>query len=116
MSDGGRSGKAAAEFPIIYFTVAKIWQVFGKAEWMFRLFKSFSWDKTTGCNAKLIISVITARSFWPNLPVFTLLAVRKIGLFLAISLKVISATSFIAIGAWALLNPFLKPDQRLFIR
>ena len=39
MSDGGVSGKTAGEFPIIYVAVAKIWQVFGKSEWSFRLFQ-----------------------------------------------------------------------------
>lgn len=35
--DGGTSGKAVGEFPIIYFTVAKLWKVFGKHEWIFKL-------------------------------------------------------------------------------
>jgi hypothetical protein len=38
MGDGGISGKSAGEFPVIYFAVAKIWQIFGKSEWSFRLF------------------------------------------------------------------------------
>lgn len=39
MADGGMSGKSAGEFPIIYYVVAKIWQVCGKSEWSFRLFQ-----------------------------------------------------------------------------
>ena len=34
---GGYSGKAAGEFPIIYYFVAKLWDVFGPHEWIFKL-------------------------------------------------------------------------------
>ena len=34
---GGYSGKAAGEFPIIYYLVAKLWDVFGAHEWIFKL-------------------------------------------------------------------------------
>ena len=34
---GGYSGKAAGEFPIIYFLVAKLWDIFGAHEWIFKL-------------------------------------------------------------------------------
>ncbi len=32
------NGKTVSDFPIIYYTVAKLWQVFGHREWIFRLF------------------------------------------------------------------------------
>lgn len=35
--DGGTSGKAVGEFPIIYYTVAQLWKVFGKHIWIFKL-------------------------------------------------------------------------------
>ncbi len=35
--DQGYSGKAAGEFPIIYYAVAQLWKVFGKHEWIFKL-------------------------------------------------------------------------------
>lgn len=155
MSDGGRSGKAAAEFPIIYFTVAKIWQVFGKAEWMFRLFQLIILFSGIFLLFKILIPVLGnavkagfismliftcpmfifyGPNFLPDAPAlaFTLIAwyflfrfvtakryyflwISAFFFFLAISLKVISATSFIAIGAWVIIEPlFLKPDQRLF--
>jgi hypothetical protein len=31
------NGKTASEFPIIYYTVACLWKIFGKHEWIFRL-------------------------------------------------------------------------------
>ncbi|MBW6534630.1 MAG: glycosyltransferase family 39 protein [Mariniphaga sp.] len=34
---GGYSGKAAGEFPIIYYLVAKLWDVFGAHEWIYKL-------------------------------------------------------------------------------
>jgi len=33
----GTSGKSAGEFPIIYYSVAKLWKIFGVHEWIFRL-------------------------------------------------------------------------------
>jgi len=33
----GTSGKSAGEFPIIYYSVAKLWKVFGVHEWIFRM-------------------------------------------------------------------------------
>lgn len=38
MSDGGISGKSVGEFPILYFVVAQLWKVFGKHEWIYRVF------------------------------------------------------------------------------
>lgn len=38
ISDGGLSGKSAGEFPILYYTVAQLWKVFGKHEWIYRSF------------------------------------------------------------------------------
>ena len=35
--NGGTSGKAVGEFPIIYYFVAQLWKIFGKHEWIFRL-------------------------------------------------------------------------------
>ncbi len=31
-----KEGKTASDFPLIYFTVGKIWSAFGQAEWMYR--------------------------------------------------------------------------------
>jgi len=33
----GTNGKAAGELPVIYYLVAKLWQIFGKHEWIYRL-------------------------------------------------------------------------------
>lgn len=35
--DGGYSGRAVGEFPVIYYTVAQLWKVFGNEEWIFRM-------------------------------------------------------------------------------
>lgn len=35
--NGGISGKAVGEFPVIYYFVAQLWKVFGKHEWIFKL-------------------------------------------------------------------------------
>lgn len=37
ISDGNTTGKTASEFPGIYYAVGKLWKVFGKHEWMYRL-------------------------------------------------------------------------------
>jgi hypothetical protein len=41
ISDDGNSGKTAGEFPVIYFVMAKVWKIFGKSEWLFRMFHLF---------------------------------------------------------------------------
>ena len=38
--DNGQSGKAVGEFPIIYYTVAQIWKIFGPQEWIFRFIQT----------------------------------------------------------------------------
>ncbi len=38
--DNGYSGKSVGEFPIIYYTVAKLWQIFGEHEWIFKLLQN----------------------------------------------------------------------------
>ncbi len=35
--NNGSSGKAAGEFPVIYYFVGKLWHIFGSHEWIFRL-------------------------------------------------------------------------------
>lgn len=37
LCEGGYSGKAVGEFPIIYYFVAQLWKTFGKHEWIFKL-------------------------------------------------------------------------------
>lgn len=43
ISDGNTSGKTAGEFPILYFLVAQLWKVFGKHEFIYRLFTLLLW-------------------------------------------------------------------------
>ncbi|MFM7310921.1 MAG: ArnT family glycosyltransferase [Flavobacteriales bacterium] len=37
ISDANTTGKTASEFPGIYYVVGKLWKIFGKHEWMYRL-------------------------------------------------------------------------------
>ena len=37
MSDNGESGLTAGEFPLLYYSVGKIWKVTGQQEWLYRL-------------------------------------------------------------------------------
>jgi hypothetical protein len=37
MSDGGLSGKTAGEFPLLYYSVAQLWKLVGKSEFLYRL-------------------------------------------------------------------------------
>jgi len=155
LGDGGLSGKTAGEFPIIYFTIAKIWQTFGKAEWSFRLFQLLILfigifllfrilTPITGNAVRAgFISMLVFTSpmfifygpnFLPDAPALSftfatwyflyqftqkrknyLLWFASIFIFLATSLKITTATSFIAIGAWILYETiFMKPDKRVF--
>ena len=155
MSDGGVSGKTAGEFPIIYFAVAKIWQVFGKSEWSFRLFQLIILFSGLFLLFRMLISltgnalragfvsmliftspmfIFYGPNFLPDAPALALTFIawfflyqftlkrKSISLwisaaffFLAISIKITTATSFIAIGAWAIIETlFFKSEKRLF--
>jgi hypothetical protein len=155
LGDGGLSGKTAGEFPIIYFVMAKIWQVFGKSEWAFRLFQLsilFSGifllfrllTPITGNPIRAgFISMLVFTSpmfifygpnFLPDAPAltFTFIAwfflyqfikekkdyslwISAAFFFLAISLKITTATSFIAIGLWVIIEKvFVKTEKRNF--
>ncbi|NUM50161.1 MAG: glycosyltransferase family 39 protein [Flavobacteriales bacterium] len=37
-SDENTSGKSAGEFPLLYYAMAKMWQVFGQSEFLYRMF------------------------------------------------------------------------------
>lgn len=155
MADGGLSGKTAGEFPIICFAVAKIWQVFGKAEWSYRLFQLIvlfagifllfkMLTPVTGNSIKAgFISMLVFTSpmfifygpnFLPDAPALTLtfaswfflykftvnpksylLWIAAVLLFLSVTIKITTATSFIAVGAWIIYETiFLKPEKRIF--
>jgi len=155
LGDGGMSGKTAGEFPIIYFAMAKIWQVFGKSEWSFRLFQLlilFSGifllfrmlTPITGNPVRAgFISMLVFTSpmfifygpnFLPDAPAlaFTFIAwfflsqfvkkrkdsslwIASVFIFLATTLKITTATSFIGIGAWIIFETiFLNPEKKVF--
>ena len=153
--DQGTSGKTVGEFPIIYYAMAKVWKIFGKSEWSFRVFQLlmlFSGlfllfrmlTPITGNQVRAgFISMLVFTSpmiifyspnFLPDGPALAFIFIawfflyqfvkkRKyyalwisaVFFFLAISLKIIIATSFIAVGAWILLETlFMKSEKRIF--
>lgn len=155
LGDDGLSGKTAGELPIIYFTVAKIWQVFGKVEWSFRLFQLLILFSGIFMLFKMLIPItgnalragfismlvftspmfiFYGPNFLPDAPslAFTFAAwfflykfvnkrkthylwISAAFFFLAISLKITTATSFIAIGAWVIIEAiFMKPEKSVF--
>jgi len=156
ISDDGLSGKTAGEFPLIYFLVAKAWEIAGKSEWLFRFFHflillagSFllfrMMEKLTGNSimagfvSMLLLTspmiIFYGPNFLPDAPslAFVLCAwyfthsfvqTRKMGslwlsamfFFLAISLKITAATSFIALGGWVLLETLLYPSEKRIFR
>lgn len=155
-ADRGKSGKTIAEFPILYYLMAKIWQLIGKSEWSFRvlhlviifiglfsLFRLLIPITGNAIRAGFISSLIFTSpmfiffgpNFLPDAPAlaFTFLAwyflyrfikykrkyyflwISAAFFFLAMSLKVITATGFIAIGSWALFEKILtREDNRIF--
>lgn len=155
MCDGGLSGKTAGEFPIIYFVIAKIWQVFGKSELIYRLFQLLilfigifllykmlapitGTPFRAGFVSMLVFTspmfVFYGPNFLPDAPAlaftfiawyflyrfvvhrkYSLLWISSAFFFLAISLKITSATSLIAFGTWLIFETlFMKPEKRLF--
>lgn len=155
LGDDGLSGKTTGEFPIIYFAMAKVWQIFGKTEWSFRFFQLLILFTglfllfrmlipiTGNAVRATFISMLVFTSpmfifygpnFLPDAPAlaFTFAAwfflyryvvkhknitlwISAVFFFLAISLKITTATSFIAIGAWIILESLIiKPEKRVF--
>lgn len=155
MGDGGTSGKSAGEFPIIYYAVAKIWQVFGKSEWSFRLIQLLILFSgifllfrmlipltgnalRAGFISMLVFTspmiIFYGPNFLPDAPAlaFTFIAwfffyqfykkrkilslwISAIFFFLAITLKITTVTSFIALGMWCLIETiFIKAEKRTF--
>lgn len=155
MGDGGTSGKSVGEFPIIYFAMAKIWQIFGKSEWSFRLFQLLILFSGIFLLFRMLIPItgnairagfismlvftspmviFYGPNFLPDAPAlaFTFMAwfffylfhkerktrslwISAIFFFLAITLKITTATSFIALGMWCLIETiFLKVEKRTF--
>lgn len=155
LGDGGLSGKTAGEFPIIYYSVAKIWQAFGKAEWSFRLFQLsilfigifllfrmltplIGSTLRAGFISLLVFTspmfIFYGPNFLPDAPAlsFTFAAwfflyqftqkhknsslwIASVFIFLATSLKITTATSFIAIGVWIIFEIiFVQSDKRVF--
>jgi hypothetical protein len=155
LGDDGMSGKVAGEFPVIYYFVAKVWQLFGKAEWSFRLihllliftgiFLLFRMlipitgnAARAGFASMLVFTspmfVFYGPNFLPDAPAlaFTFIAwfflyrfiqrrkdlflwLSAIFFFLAISLKITTATGLIAIALWMIIERVLiKPDKRIF--
>lgn len=155
LGDDGLSGKTAGEFPIIYFAMAKIWQVFGKSELSFRLFQLFILLSGLFLLFKMLIPItgnavragfismlvftspmfiFYGPNFLPDAPAlaFTfaawfylykyvekhknyLLWISATFFFLAISIKITTATSFIAIGAWVMFETIImKFEKRVF--
>lgn len=155
MADDGITGKTIGEFPIIYYTVAKIWQAFGKSEWSFRLFQLILLFAGIFLLFKMLIPItgnairagfismlvftspmfiFYGPNFLPDAPALTFtfatwfflyefvkkqkfyfLWISSILLFLAVSLKITTATSFMAIGAWIIYESiFVKPENRIF--
>jgi len=154
-SDHGFSGKAVGEFPIIYFFMAKVWQLFGKSEWSYRLVQliilfigSFLLFRMlipilgnairAGFISMIVVTspmfIFYGPNFLPDAPAlaFTFMAwffiyhflqsrktfllwIASLFLFLALTLKITTGTSFIAIGFWVLFESiFIKPENRIF--
>lgn len=155
IGDGGINGKAAGEFPIIYYTMAQVWKIIGKSEWSFRIFQLvilFSGlfllfrmltplvgnAYRAGFISLLVFTspmvVFYGPNFIPDAPALAFTFIAWFFLFqfvntqkyytlwfsslfflLAFLLKILTATSFIALGAWVIFEIlFLKPEKRLF--
>lgn len=151
----GTSGKSAGEFPIIYYSVAKLWKIFGVHEWIFRmvqllilllgLFSVFEISKYFLKNQFLAgfvglmlftspMFVFYGVNFLPDGPsvatMFTgwyfvlryhqsrktsMLWIAAFFFTFAVSTKITSAYSLIALACWLLYEWFLLPkEKRIF--
>ena len=74
ISDNGTSGKTAAEFPVIYYAVGKIWSVTGMQIWIFRLFTGLLGVIALLCLYRTLLLITGGNWFWSALGPMLLLA------------------------------------------
>lgn len=67
----GKEGKTVSEFPIIYFTVAKLWKIFGYHEYIFRLVNILIVFTGLFCLFRLAIDILKD-GFWALFTTFLL--------------------------------------------
>lgn len=154
LADGGTSGKAMGEFPILYYMVAKAWLVFGKSEALFRIFQLLILFAGLFSLFRMLIPLTgnAVRAGFVSLMLFTspmlifygpnfipdgpslafvfvswlflykftlsrkfyLIWLSALFVFMSLSLKIITGTSVVAIGVWALIEPiFVKKEQQI---
>lgn len=73
ISDDGMSGKTIGEFPVIYYTIGKIWSVTGVQIWIYRLFGALLCVIALTCLYKTLLH-LTGNWFWSVLGPLLLMA------------------------------------------
>ena len=111
ISDDLTSGKTAGEFPATYYAVAAMWKVFGKHEWIYRLFTMllylagiFYFFRT--------LRLITASDFWSIALGLTLFTAPVLVYYGSNFLSDIHAFSFVLIGGYHMLRYFMSGLQK----
>lgn len=112
-ADGGESGKSAGEFPILYYTVAQMWKVFGKHEWLFRAFVYFIF--LTGIFALFVTAKHLTKNFFLAAFLSLILYTSPTILFYSFNfLTNIPALSFVFM-AWFFFLKFYKTKKDLHL-
>lgn len=96
----GKEGRAASEFPIIYYGVAQLYKVFGPQEYIFRLVNMLLFFLGLFYLYRLGVLMIKDE-WWAYLPVLFLLTSPYIVYYANNFLANVPALSFAIIGWWA---------------
>lgn len=113
ISDEGLSGKSAGEFPVLYYTVAQLWKVFGKHEWIYRAFVFLIF--AIGCWALYEITFQLTKNYWMSVFISLLLLTSPTIATYSISfLPNIPALAF-ALVAWLFVYYFYRNKKELYL-
>lgn len=113
ISDGGFSGKSAGEFPALYYVVAQLWKLFGKHEWIYRVFTLLI--LSFGCLALYTISYgMTKNYFFSVFLSFILFTSPTIAFYSISFLTNVPSLAFILI-AWLFIYYFYSTKKNRFL-
>ncbi|MBX7051232.1 MAG: hypothetical protein K1X54_04265, partial [Flavobacteriales bacterium] len=99
ISDDLTSGKTIGEFPATYYFVAMLWKIFGKHEWIYRLFTMLLFMSGVWCFFKLLFSIY--KDFlWSAIFAGSLMTAPLLVYYGTGFLSDVHAFSFVLIGAW----------------
>lgn len=114
LGDDYTSGRSAGEFPILYYTVATFWKVFGPSYWSYRLFYAIILIGGIWSFYRSLVLLFKTR-FWPAW-LTLLLYTSPIYIYYGVTfLTDVPAFSFVLMAIHALILYRIRDQYRLFL-